>query len=300
MKDNNIQTDVKISTEFNGWRLDQIAHHLLHNISRSQWQKYGVFKKENTNYPAKTKAKNGEYWIITYQPNNFKNTAAAWDFPLEIIYESKTWLALNKPIGISVHDSVSENSGKTIVNALVSHFGKENLAVSEAKIDGKVISRPGLIHRLDKTTSGVLLIAKSNKTQKYFQDHWQAVQKYYQAIVTGTTPKLGRITADITRDPDNRKRMQVTTSGNGRSAHTEFKTLMTRNSKSLLEIQIFTGRTHQIRVHLSSINHPIFGDLAYGGSKSDRVYLHAQKLRFPDPDKNGEISEIKCESGFSI
>ena len=290
--------EIIITENLAGQRIDTIASQLFPEFSRSQWQKNGEFQIKGEKRPSakKTKTQLGETWIIKIKQNPAKklDKAVPWDFPLEILAESKTWAVINKPLGISVHPSPSAPEPKTIVNALVHHFGK-NLAKISDNLDGQEIAKPGIVHRLDKTTSGVLLIAKTMQTHHFLQKNWKNVEKTYLAIVENRgkkLPKSGKITAGIVRDPRNRQRMTVSNEESAKSALTFFTKLTENKKHTLLQVSIPTGRTHQIRVHLSAIGHPIYGDTKYGGEEAERVFLHAEKIVFPDPDKDGERTEV--------
>jgi 23S rRNA pseudouridine1911/1915/1917 synthase len=275
-----------------GQRLDQLCAQKFPKCSRNQWQKQGKFSCDGVAKTHKIRAKKGESWNVSCALNKpLSYIPEPWDYPLEILAESKTWVVINKPIGISVHDSPSEQSGKTIVNALIHRFG-EHLSENTAEIDGQSIPRPGLVHRLDKSTSGTLLVAKTGETHRYLQSHWNKVQKTYYAIVTGTPPPRGRIESGILRDPQFRQRMAVSNDPKAREAITEFETLVRENNQALLKINLLTGRTHQIRVHLSSLGIPVLGDQLYGGEPASRIFLHAHQLDFPDPDNGGKKQSI--------
>jgi 23S rRNA pseudouridine1911/1915/1917 synthase len=283
-----IQQKITIKKHETGNRIDFISAQRFPEISRSQWSKRGKFKKGNTEKPAKTIGKEGEIWTLEYQEQDQPSSLIPWDHSLTIIQESKTWVAVEKPIHIAVHPSMSDHSQQTIVNALIHQF--QTLSESYDDIDGQKIPRPGLVHRLDKETSGILLVAKTTKTHKYLQDNWKEVEKIYTAIVIGTPPKKGKIEGGIARDPSDRQKMTVLKSENAKEAITYFERIKSHNNLSLLKIRIPTGRTHQIRVHMSSIGFSILGDEKYGGHKADRLMLHATSLTFPDPDKNGEMT----------
>jgi len=290
--------EITITEDLVGKRIDTIAAQLFPEFSRSQWQKKGEFKEKSGKRTSakKTKVRLGEVWEVRIKQNpaNNLNQAVAWDFPLEILAESESWAAIYKPVGISIHPSQSAPEPKTIVNALVHHFG-ENLAKNSDGLDGQEIEKPGIVHRLDKTTSGVLLVAKTNKTHAFLQKNWDKVEKTYLAVVENRghrLPKSGKITAGITRDPRNRQRMTVSNEESAKLALTFFEKIAENKKFTLLKINIPTGRTHQIRVHLSSIGFPIHGDEKYGGKPAERVLLHAEKIVFPNPDQNGEMMEI--------
>ncbi len=296
-----LDQEINITQAESGTRIDKICAARFPDVSRSQWQNYGIFKKGNQEFSEKTKAKFNQIWSVSYAPNNFSEKLKPWDTPLKIVHDSASWLVLNKPIGVSVHPSPSEKSNQTIVNALVHHFGIENLAESSDQIDGQTVLRPGIVHRLDKVTSGLLIIAKTNQTQAYFQEVWaEKVQKFYEAMVIGETPAAGKIQSDIARDAEDRQKMKAVAAGFGKDSLTTFKTIEIKDHRSLVEAELHTGRTHQIRTHLSSIGFPIIGDELYGGKKSTRVHLHAKRLICPDPDNENKIIEIECPSAFSL
>ncbi len=280
-----IKEIIEIDTKNSNRRIDALCGEKFPEISRNQWKIYGKFICGGVEKPGKTKTKIGESWQVMCEKKGFESKIVVpWDYPLKIIKESKTWVAVEKPCGISVHPSSSEKTNETIVNALLFHF-KSNLSQNT--------SRPGLVHRLDKTTSGVLLVAKTNKTHKFLQENWHEVEKTYFAIVQGVPPKKGKIEAGILRDKRDRKKMSVSKEEKSKEAITYFETLESDKKLSLLKIIIPTGRTHQIRVHLSAIGFPILGDEKYGGKKAERVFLHATCLKFPDLDNQNKFQEIK-------
>ncbi len=279
-----------------GIRIDSLCAKRFPEISRSRWGKYGTFMLEKKEKKGKTKTKINETWIVSCPAEaKISEDLTPWEFSLKILAESKTWVVIEKPKGIAVHPSISDTTQQTIINALIYMFG-ESLSESFDKIEGRQIPRPGLVHRLDKPTSGVLLIAKTNQTHKYFQDNWDKVEKTYDAIVSGRTPQKGKIDGAIFRDPRDRKKMSVSSHEKAKSATTLFKTIDTQNHLSHLLVNILTGRTHQIRVHLSSIGFPILGDVLYGGEEASRIFLHAHKLKFPNPDDKEKMIEVVSET----
>jgi 23S rRNA pseudouridine1911/1915/1917 synthase len=240
---------------------------------------------------ANTKVLIDQQWSVECEVETLLSSSdiEPWDFPLKILAESKSWVAIEKPEGISIHPSPSDRSQETIVNALVHQFGAKLSSPDED------VPRPGIVHRLDKVTSGVLLVAKTNGAHKFFQEHWSDVIKTYFAVVTGNPPPKGKIEGGILRSSKDRQKMAVSSSEQSRSAVTFFETMETKGETSLLKINIPTGRTHQIRVHLSSIGFPIVGDEKYSGKEFKRVLLHAAELQFPDPDKKGKMMVVKSE-----
>lgn len=205
----------------------------------------------------------------------------AEDLPLEIVYEDEYLLVVNKNDNMVVHPGAGNYTG-TLVNALLYH-------VKDFKaIKGEI--RPGIVHRIDKETSGLLVVAKTPKVLEDLSDQLKekTVTRKYVALVDGVIPhNLGKVNAPIGRDPKNRQRM--TTINSGKPAVTNFKVLTRYQEHTLIECILETGRTHQIRVHLNYIGYPIYGDPKYGRRKTDTTkgqYLHAQTLGFVHPISN--------------
>jgi len=208
--------------------------------------------------------------------------------PLNIIYEDADLLVVDKPAGLTVHPAPGHH-GHTLVNAVLAHF--PHLADISDSL------RPGIVHRLDRDTSGVMLVAKNKVAQANLisQFKTRTIVKAYLALVKGQlTPERGIIEAAIGRDPRNRKRMAVVTEG--REARTEYRVIKYAGNYSLLEIIPETGRTHQIRVHLSAIGYPVVGDPMYGVKSPhlSRQFLHACRLGFKLPS-TGEYVEFTSE-----
>jgi 23S rRNA pseudouridine1911/1915/1917 synthase len=196
--------------------------------------------------------------------------------PLDIIFENENVMVVNKPSGMVVHPAAGHSSG-TLVHAALAH------APEMAGIGGT--KRPGVVHRLDKETSGLILLAKNDHTHHFLQDQFRLrkTSKIYIALVDGTPPThSGRIEAPIGRDSVHRKLMAVTAAHKGREAITEYHTLETFRDHTLLEVHPLTGRTHQIRVHLKFLGCPVTGDTVYGHQHAtisfDRFFLHASQL----------------------
>jgi 23S rRNA pseudouridine1911/1915/1917 synthase len=199
-------------------------------------------------------------------------------------------LVVDKPAGMVVHAGAGHSRG-TLVNALLHHMG------SLSSINGE--SRPGIVHRLDRETSGVLAVARTDKAHQALarQFHDREVEKVYLALVHGRMREpQGQITSPISRDPVRRTRMTARLP-NGRNALTEYRVLEEFERLSYLEVRIGTGRTHQIRVHLSSLHHPIVGDRLYGAPAQilelpplGRFFLHAHRLRFRSPSTGDWIT----------
>jgi 23S rRNA pseudouridine1911/1915/1917 synthase len=198
----------------------------------------------------------------------------AEDIPLHIVYEDDDVLVIDKPAGLTVHPAPG-HPGHTLANAILSHL--------PGLVDEAGSLRPGLVHRLDKDTSGLLVVAKNRPAQAHLSDQFQArtVSKTYLVLVRGRlSPESGIIEANIGRDPRNRQRMAVV--AEGRDARTGYRVVRYIRDYSLLEIKPETGRTHQIRVHLAAIGHPVVGDAVYGikSPHLGRQFLHASRLGF--------------------
>lgn len=195
---------------------------------------------------------------------------------LDIVFENDDLVIVNKPAGMVVHPAPGHSSG-TLVHAALGSF-------SDLKgIGGEI--RPGIVHRLDKDTSGLIIVAKNDQAHRWLQDQFRLrkVEKAYVALVDGKPPTpTGRVEAAIARDPAHRKQMAVVSEGRGRPAVTEYKTLVQYPKHTLVEAHPFTGRTHQIRLHMAFLGCPITGDRIYGHKKPsleiERHFLHAAKI----------------------
>lgn len=217
-----------------------------------------------------------------------KEKIEAEDMNLKIIYENEDFAIIDKDENVIVHPAGSIVSG-TLVNGLLDYFGYDNLS----HIGGD--DRPGIVHRLDKDTTGLMVIAKNNSSYKYLKNLFETrkIDKEYLAICNGIfQKKSGTIQTFMNRDPNNHRKMAVTNSG--RDAISKYEVISENNGYSLVKIKILTGRTHQIRVHMTYINHPLLGDPVYGNVKHkfnlDHQLLHCHKLGFTD--KNGIYKEF--------
>lgn len=220
-----------------------------------------------------------------------KEKIEAEDMNLKIIYENEDFAIIDKDENVIVHPAGSIVSG-TLVNGLLDYFGYDNLS----HIGGD--DRPGIVHRLDKDTTGLMVIAKNNSSYKYLKNLFETrkIDKEYLAICNGIfQKKSGTIQTFMDRDPNNRRKMAVTNSG--RDAISKYEVISENNGYSLVKIKILTGRTHQIRVHMTYINHPLLGDPVYGNVKHkfnlDHQLLHCHKLGFTD--KNGIYREFYAD-----
>jgi len=209
------------------------------------------------------------------------------DIPLEIIFENQDLIVVNKPAGMVVHPAAGHQS-VTLVHAALAHTGE---------IEGVGgIQRPGVVHRLDKDTSGIILLAKNDAAHQWLQEEFRSrrVEKTYLALVDGAPPTVrGRVEAAIGRDPVDRKRMAVVPPNKGRSAVSEYSTITQYQQHTLLEVHPVTGRTHQIRLHMAFLGCPVTGDRLYGRRRPsldiDRQFLHAARLKIRLPEESDYI-----------
>jgi 23S rRNA pseudouridine1911/1915/1917 synthase len=281
--------DVEVTSEFDGVRLDSFLAALLPDRSRSHLAK--LIKEGHVTGPGKglrasTPVKAGQKFGITL-PEAGPATAVAEDLPLTIMYEDADLVVIDKAAGMVVHPAAGHSSG-TVVNALLHHV--DDLS----GVGGQL--RPGIVHRLDRGTSGVMVVAKNDTSHRELsrQFHDREVEKEYFALVWGTVHAGKRIDAPIGRDPGDRQKMS-TRARRARSAVTRVTRAEYFRGVTLLQVAIATGRTHQIRVHLNAIGHPIVGDPTYGGvrrhvpndiravQRLERPFLHAWKLAFTHP-----------------
>ena len=212
------------------------------------------------------------------------------DIPFGVLYEDDDLLVIDKPAGLPVHPAPGHPE-HTLVNALLGYLAHPP--------DTGDPLRPGIVHRLDMDTSGVMLVAKNRIAQANLADQFKSrsVTKLYLVLVRGKlTPERGAIEAPIGRDPRNHKRMAIAPEGRGRAARTRYRVIRYVGDNSLLGVTLETGRTHQIRVHLAAIGHPVLGDATYGVPSAHlmRQFLHASRLGFRLPS-SGEYVEFESE-----
>jgi 23S rRNA pseudouridine1911/1915/1917 synthase len=303
------------SPEAAGQRLDQFLTAQLEGVSRSRVQlllEQGDVLVDGARQKASYKLHGGESIAITGEPHPAPLKATAEDIPLHVIFEDANLAVIDKPAGMMVHAGSGQNedarSRGTLVNALLFRFK----ALSSTSGD----LRPGIVHRLDKDTSGLIIVAKNDRTHAALSEMFSSRQmkKTYIALVHGAVERAkGTITAAVARDPMRRTRMTTRVQDNARSAVSHYEVvrrLSTRFGKfTLVRVRIETGRTHQIRVHMASLGHPVVGDSLYGASgqltdqvaaqaatskaarrRSDperlrlgRNFLHAAELEFAHP-----------------
>jgi 23S rRNA pseudouridine1911/1915/1917 synthase len=275
-------------------RIDVWLSSNLEKYSRNFIQKLageGRIEVNGKTVKANYKLKAGEEININVpEPQRLEITAE--QIKLDVLYEDNSIIVVNKPKGMVVHPAAGNYSG-TLVNALMSYCGG-----SLSDING--IIRPGIVHRIDKDTSGILVVAKNNISHEKLSEMLKVhdIKRIYVAVVKGIIhEESGRIDAPIGRHPVDRKKMAVNTK-NGRRAVTHFKVLERFKDETYVELRLETGRTHQIRVHMAYIGHPVAGDDVYG--KKNEKYgtkgqaLHAKVLGFNHPE-TGEYMEFEAE-----
>jgi 23S rRNA pseudouridine1911/1915/1917 synthase len=270
-----------------GKRLDLFILERFPDHSRSrlqQWIKEGHVHVNGAAGRASYRMKGGETVDIEPAPLT-PLRATPEDLPVEVLYEDADVVAINKPAGMVVHAGAGVRSG-TVVNALLYRFGLLSSAGGE--------ERPGIVHRLDRYTSGVLLVARNDAAHRNLAAQFaeRRVEKVYLALVEGAIPRdRGRIEKPISRDPVRRIRMTARRA-EGRAAITEYQVLRRFAAFTLLEVRIKTGRTHQIRAHFSAIGHPVAGDRLYGAAGGERFFLHAHRLRFYQPSTGEPVQVV--------
>lgn len=268
----------------NNERLDLYLSKILTEFSRSRLQqeiKNGKITVDEVKIKPSAKLKGGEVIVIDDDLNQKSLQIIPERLPLEIVWENENMAVINKPSGMLTHPTTLELSG-TLVNALLYHYGRENLS----DINGEM--RLGIVHRLDRNTSGLIMIAKNNKTHEFLTNKMKekAFRKNYLAVVRGVIEQDEfMIKTPIGRHPTQPYKMAV--SENGKESLSIVKVLKRFKSATLIDVTLVTGRTHQIRVHLSSINHPVYNDTLYGFGKmkirTEEQVLQSYKLEFPEP-----------------
>lgn len=266
-------------------RLDKFLADALEGFSRVHIQGFIDEGKVSVNGHVKTKVAlrlNSEDLVKVEVPDQVSEALQGEEMALDILYEDESVLVLNKAAGMVVHPGAGNPTG-TLVNAALAHF--------PALKDVGEPARPGVVHRLDKETSGVIILAKTEAAYHHLVRQFKSrkTEKTYLALVDGVPPTpTGRIEANIHRDEQYRQKMAVAYEGKGRRAVSEYATVKNYDNHTLLEVKPLTGRTHQIRVHLAYIGSPVAGDQIYGRRKSsipgERFFLHAQKLKIELPD----------------
>lgn len=295
--------DLKIGPEHAGLRLDAFLASQIEGWSRARLQK--LIENEDVlvnEKPSKPSYKLREGDDVEIELTATPTTAfVPENIPLEIVYEDDTLVVVNKPAGIVVHPAAGTPSG-TLANALAFHF--------QQLPDRGTGVRPGIVHRLDRDTSGLMVVAKTDAALENLSDQFRdrTVFKSYVALVHGRVASIsGKIDQPLARDRSNRTRMAVVRGG--RNALTLYRVRRSFDRFTLLDVELKTGRTHQIRVHLAWIKHPVVGDETYGGGRDNTIqdpqlrarvrslnrhFLHAEKLAFSHP-KTGELVKFETQ-----
>src|SRR5229473_5256844 len=292
-----------VSPEEAGLRLDRFVSSHSAELSRTRVQELieaGLVLLNGKSAKDSQKVRADDLVEVTPTPRPAMK-AEAEQIPLDILYEDDDLIAVNKAAGMTVHAGAGNSRG-TLVNAL--------LGRGQALSQGGDSLRPGIVHRIDKETSGILLVAKNDFAHARLADDFRerTIQKTYLALVHGIlTEERGRIELPIARDPVRRNRMtakRTTSLPNARAARTDWRALARIDSTTLVEVQLHTGRTHQIRVHFSALRHPVVGDTLYGATAQLRIgkttlpplnrnFLHAAKLGFSQP-RTGVWIELRA------
>jgi 23S rRNA pseudouridine1911/1915/1917 synthase len=285
--------------EMAGWRLDRALATAIPTLSRERLKTLisaGAVTVDGKllRDPASKVAGGSAAAVAVPDPTPAGN--AAQDIPLVVVFEDEHLIVIDKPAGLVVHPACGNLDG-TLVNALLHHCRG-----SLSGIGG--VERPGIVHRIDKDTSGLMVAAKTDRAHaglaKQFADH--SIDRRYKAIVKGLpAPPAGRVEGNLGRSPTNRKKMAIVGPGQGKHAVTHYRTLTPLKGAALVECRLETGRTHQVRVHMASIGHPLLGDPVYGrasvnlrelspGFTFDRQALHAARLGFVHPATSVALS----------
>lgn len=287
---------VNVEQQGAGQRLDRYLTAILSDLSRTTVQQLianGSALVNGKQSKAGYLLREGdEIQLSSIAPASDARSARPTAMPLDIVYEDEDLLVVNKPAGMVVHPAPGHHDD-TLVNALLAY--EPSLAEADASL------RPGIVHRLDKDTSGLIIVAKNARAQAALVEQMQrhAIVKRYLALVEGNVAlDQGSIDAPIGRDPRHRQQMAITAVGS-REAITHFKVLERYARHTLLLLELETGRTHQIRLHLKAIGHPVVGDPVYGSGSVfkraplHRQFLHASQLRFTHPF-TGETIELEA------
>lgn len=283
--DDIIRVDKYVSDEF-----DEIPREKIKDFIKTS-----LIKVNNEKVKPSTKLKMGDEIFIDDSLFEVPEILPE-DIPLDIVYENNDYAIINKQKNLIVHPAGSIVTG-TLVNALLFKYGYEGLS----HIGGE--DRPGIVHRLDKDTTGLMVIAKNNESYRYLKELFETrqVRKEYLAIVFGNfDKKSGKIENFMDRDPHNRRKMAVRPTG--RKAISEYEVISEVEGFSLIKVHIITGRTHQIRVHMTDINHPLLGDPVYGNFKHkfnlDHPLLHCTHLAFKDKDGREMVFDKEVPEEF--
>ncbi len=280
---------LELTANRSGVRLDKYVAEECVELSRSYIQRLignGHVTVNNCVAKGSLKLNVGDRVVLVIPPPA-PSTPLPEEIPLAIVYEDNDLLVVDKPAGLTVHPAPGHPS-HTLVNAILAHC-------PDIEINGSV--RPGIVHRLDKNTSGLIIVAKNDAAHRDLSDQIKTrsvIKRYLVLVEGGLSPDRGIIEAPVGRDPSHRKRMAVVSEG--REAFTQYQVIKNMGNYTLLDVTIKTGRTHQIRVHLSAIGFPVVGDEVYGRMSPilNRQFVHACYLGFRLPS-SGEYIELRSD-----
>ena len=288
-----MQRALTATTEQAGQRIDSFLAAEIEGLTRSAAAR--LLEQGNVTAGGKPLAKNyrlrGDETLLVEQPEAVETEVTAQEIPLDVVYEDEDVIVVNKPVGLVVHPAPGHPDG-TLVNALLHHCGDSLSGVGGEK-------RPGIVHRIDRDTSGLIIAAKNDAAHlglsAQLSDHTLA--RTYECLVVGNLREdSGTVDAPIARHPTDRKKMAVRP--DGRRAVTHWEVIARYNGVTHVRCRLETGRTHQIRVHMAHINHPILGDTVYGNKKPvpglTGQCLHATALQFIHP-RTGEKIALTCD-----
>lgn len=286
-------TPLKCVADHTGERVDQFLARTVPDLTRSAVQRLleeGAVTLGGEPVKKNRKTEAGEVYVVALSdPEPIEATPQ--NIPLDVVYEDEDVIVVNKPVGMVVHPAAGHPDG-TLVNALLYHCGN-----SLSGINGKL--RPGIVHRIDRDTSGLIIAAKNDAAHlalaAQLEDH-SLYREYHAIAVGGFREDAGAVDAPVARHPVDRKKMAVDRV-NGKNAVTHWRVLERYSGYTYLQCRLETGRTHQIRVHLASLGHPLLGDTVYGAKKPvpglAGQCLHARKLTFTHP-RSGEEMTVEC------
>lgn len=275
-----------------GERLDKVVAKMHPEYSRASIEKLvvrGDITVNGQQKPSRYKLRHGD--VVEVDLSYLQRPASSVKLP--IIYEDEDVIVINKPAGILTHAKGEFNKEATVAT-----FIKPKL---NGEVGWKESNRAGIVHRLDRATSGVIICAKNKPTQDYLQGQFskRKVKKTYLAVIKGSAPEPeGLIDVPIERNP--KKPATFRAGINGKSAQTHFKVLTVSNKYSLVELKPITGRTHQLRVHLSHLKIPIVGDAIYGGDAASRLMLHAYRLELTLPSRKRIVFTADLPNNFMV
>ena len=280
-----------VEPEYAGLRIDLAINRKFGQISRTLAQemlKTGEIKVGNQLVKPGLKVKGGENVEIAFRPEEVEPEIKATTLDFPILFEDRHMIAIDKPAGLVVHPGAGKEK-TTVVSALLGHTKLSPIGAP---------TRPGVVHRLDKDTSGVMILAKTRDAHRKLAEAFAGheLEKEYLAIIQGhIVNRKGRIEVAIERDKIHRKRMKATSAEKGRMAISIFEVLEYLKGATLVKVKILTGRTHQIRVHMAFTGHPLLGDVTYGGKRLEKKaehFLHSHRLALKHPVTGKDLEFI--------